>query len=282
MILDIDTRKDNVRILVFSILSKEYPLKIIELTNYIRKRYGKAVTFQAVRKALLQLVEEGILIEKENKYSINKEWVKKSRKYLDSLYEDITKTKITPTKVDSIRGEINVFTFDSINNLMKFWQDIIDNWFENFKKGDPNINCYQGAHAWEGLLHLDREKHMMGRLKKKGIKSYILSTGNTPLDKSIWKFYKEIGLKTKINPSSSAFDRSYYMGTYGETIVQVKFPQEIVEDMDKFFKKNKSIYKINLNELSEIANKKVKVKMTVIKNLEMAKQINKSILSEMD
>ncbi|MBW2990343.1 hypothetical protein KY348_01420, partial [Candidatus Woesearchaeota archaeon] len=50
-------QKDNIKNLVFTILTKEYPLKIIELTNFIRKRYGKSVTFQAVRKAVLELVE---------------------------------------------------------------------------------------------------------------------------------------------------------------------------------------------------------------------------------
>jgi hypothetical protein len=38
--------KGGVKDLVFTILTREYPLKLIELTNLIRKRYGKAVTFQ--------------------------------------------------------------------------------------------------------------------------------------------------------------------------------------------------------------------------------------------
>ena len=33
--------KTNVKNTVFSILSHEYPLKIIELTNFIKKRYQK-------------------------------------------------------------------------------------------------------------------------------------------------------------------------------------------------------------------------------------------------
>ncbi|MBW2997398.1 hypothetical protein KY349_03605, partial [Candidatus Woesearchaeota archaeon] len=155
-------------------------------------------------------------------------------------------------------------------------------WFENFKKGDPNINCYQGAHGWEGLLHADREKTMMGRLKKKGIKSYALSTGNTPLDRYIWRFYKSIGLKVGFHPSSSAFDRSYYVATYGETIVQTTYPAWIVQALDNFFKKNKSIEYMNLKELSDIVNRKIQIKLTVIKNLRMAKQINKSIISQME
>ncbi|MFH1376855.1 MAG: hypothetical protein ABIH25_04425 [Candidatus Woesearchaeota archaeon] len=273
-------KKSNVKNLVFTILTKEYPLKLIELTNYIRKRYGKYVTFQAVRKAVLELIEEEVLIQTDHKYKINKQWLLKSKTIIDQLYSDITKEKIQPNAISSIKGEISVFTFNTLNQMMKFWQDLIDDWFKNYKRSKNNINCYQAAHAWEGLLHLEKEKKLMGQLKKKGIKSNILSTGNTPLDKNIRKFYQNIGINMQIRHSSSSFDKSYYVGTYGNLIIQTVYPKKIVEALDNFFKKNKSIESFNLEELLEIVNKKIKIKLTVIKNLEMTKQINKSIFSQ--
>ncbi|MBT7368679.1 hypothetical protein HN814_10790, partial [Candidatus Woesearchaeota archaeon] len=272
--------KDNVKNLVFSILTKEYPLKIIDLTNFIRKRYGKSVTFQAVRKALIQLVSDGVLIKEGTSFQINKNWVFESKKVLDNLYSELNKEKTKPHGIDSVSGEVSVFAFDSLNNLMKFWEDLIDNWFDHFKKGDPNINAYQGAHGWEGIMHPDRERIMMGRLKKKGIKSYAFSTGSTPLDRYIWKFYKSIGLKVGLKPSLSSFDRGYYVATYGDLIVQTQYPKKIVDQIDVFFKKTKKIEDLNLHKLSEIVNQKIKIKLTVIKNLEMAKQINKSIIDQ--
>ncbi len=270
-------KKSNVKNLVFSILTKEYPLKLVELTNYIRSRYGKLVTFQAVRKAVLELVSGGVLIKKDSKYLINKKWLLESRKVLDTIYVDLTASKVKPSKISSIEGEVSVFTFNSLNELMKFWQDLIEDWYNNFKKGYP-VNCYQGAHVWEGLLYLDREEKVIKQLKKKGIKSHMVCIGNTFLDKGIKKFYQNIGVKMDINHSSSSFDKSYYVGTYGDMIIQTTYPKKIVVALDEFFKKNKSITSIDLMQLSRIANMKVKMKLTVIKNLEMAKQINVSIL----
>ncbi len=270
-------KKSNVKNLVFSILTKEYPLKLIELTNYIKKRYGKSVTFQAVRKAVLELVDDGVLIKEDLKYLISKKWLLESKNVLDKLYADLTTEKVIPKRVSSIEGEVSVFTFNNLNELMKFWQDLIEDWYNNFKKGYP-VNCYQGAHVWEGLLHLDREERVMKQLKKKGIKSYMVCIGNTFLDKGIKKFYQSIGINMQINHSSSSFDKSYYVGTYGDMIIQTTYPKKIVDALDNFFKKNKSITSIDLMELSRIANMKVKMKLTIIKNLEMAKQINKSIL----
>ena len=117
--------KNDVKSLVFTILTKEYPLKLIELTNFIRKRYGKSVTFQAVRKAVLGLVEEGVLQQEEHAYNINKEWIKNSKKFIDDLYAEVYKEKTMPKSVDSITGEVSVFTFNSLNELMKFWQRLL-------------------------------------------------------------------------------------------------------------------------------------------------------------
>lgn len=273
--------RGNVKDIVFTILTKEYPLKLIQLTNFIRKRYGKQVTFQAVRKATLHLVSEKILLHNKKGFVINKEWVNESKQIIDNLYEELNQEKIK-TNQDSIKGEISIFTFKSLNEMMKFWQNLIERWYNKFKKGDSKINCYQAAHVWEGLLHLDKEKEIMSKLKKKGIVSYILSTGKTLLDKNIRRFYKKIGIKMIINPSMSSFDKSYYIGTYGEMIIQTQYPEEIVKEMDLFFKKNKNLKDLDLADLSEIVNKKREVKLTVINNSAMAKQVNSSIISQLE
>lgn len=274
--------KQNVKNLVFTILAHEYPLKLIQLTNLIRKRYGRAVTFQAVRKATLELVEEEVLVKSNKGYSINKEWIKQSKKTIDNLYNAIYEEKATPQKYDSIGEEISVFTFNSLNEMMKFWEDLIDDWFEKFKKGNPHVNGYQGAHSWEGLLHPDTEKKIMGQLKAKGIKSYAVFTSDTPLDRILQKFYKSVGVKAIIKKSSSQFDQSYYVATYGELVVQTQYPEKLVKDMELFFKKNRNLNSLNLKDLSDIVNQKISCKLSVSKNLNMAKQINSSIISQIE
>ena len=275
-------KKKGVKDLVFSILTKEYPLRLIELTNYIRKRYGKSVTFQAVRKAVLELLEEKVLITEGTGYKINKEWVKETKAVVDRIYSDIYEEQNVSPKIESIEGEITVFTVHSLNEMMRFWQSLIADWFKQYKETPPKLNVYQAAYSWEALIHLEKEREVMSKLKEKGIKSYALYTSNTPLDKSIKRFYESIGLKVVLKPSVKHFDRGYYVGTYSDMILQVRCPPELAKRLDNFFKKNKSLEDFDLQELSAITSKKELIKITVIKNAEMAKQINKSILSEMD
>lgn len=271
--------KSSTKNLIFSILIKEHPLKLIELTNFIRKRYGKSVTFQAVRKATLQLVEENVLVRQKNEFSINKSWVLESKRIIDDLYTEMQKDNSSES-LDAVGGDIAVYTFMTLNDLMKFWQNLIDEWFEHFQKGDPNLNCYQGVHLWESLLHPDRERKVMEQLKQKGIISYSVSTGNTPLDKNICRFYKRIGLKVGINPSNKFFDREYYVGTYGDLVIQSRLPEKIVKDLDDFFKKNTTLENFDLQKLSKIVNQRIEVKLTVIRNKNMARHINQSIIDQ--
>ncbi|MCF7872071.1 hypothetical protein K9L97_03480 [Candidatus Woesearchaeota archaeon] len=281
--IDLPLGKENsTKNLIFSILTKEYPLKLIELTNYIKRRYGKSVTFQAVRKAALELEENEVLVKEKNEFRINKQWVADAKKTVDNLYEDLNKDKSTPEGLDSIRGEVSVFTFDSPNEMIKFWYSIMKNWIGNFKKGDHDFNCYQAPHIWEALLHPDKEKETLLNFIKKGIKCYSLTTGGTPLDRYAKRFYEKMGVKTEFIKSLSDFDRTYFVATYGETIVQVYYPKKVIDKLEEFYKKNVSLEDLDVHELSEIMNIDIKTKMTVIKNLEMAKQINKSIISQIE
>ncbi len=273
--------KAGVKNLVFTLLTKEYPLKLIELMNFIRKRYGRIVTFQAVRKAVLELVEEGVLVKEETAFSINREWITQAKGTIDTLYEQVHQSKSKPLRFDAIGEEVSVFSFDSLGAMMRFWEDLIDSWFKKYVKSGATVNAWQGTHPWEGLLYPDRERAVMEQLKKKGIKSYVLCMSGTLLDKAVMKFYKSLGISTSLAHSSSLFDKEYYVGTYGELVVQTRYPPELVRALDMFFKKVRGLEHLNMKELSDIINRKVEVKLSVTKNSSMAKQINHSILSQM-
>ncbi len=275
-------KKQNAKNLIFSILSREYPLKLIQLTNMIRKRYGKAVTFQAVRKAALELMDEEVLVKTGTEFQINKEWTINAKKVIDELYTSLNEKKHVSNKIDSLGEEMSVFTFSSVGEMMNFWSDLMDNWLNKIDRWQPNVNCYQASHTWEVLLFPENERKVMTRLIKKKIKSYALITGRTPLDKVTAKFYRDIGVKVGFSPSSASFDREYAVGTYGELVAHTRLPSKIVEKIETFFRKAKDFSNLDLKKLSEIIHSKAEVKLSVIKNEAMAKQINHSIISQIE
>jgi hypothetical protein len=274
-------KKDSTKDLVFRILITDQNLKLIELKNLIKKRYGKAVTFQGVRQAVNELIEDKVLEKKDKTYNINKMWVLEAKKTISQIENNIINIK-KHMEFESIEGEFSTYKFNNLNELMIFWQHIVDEWFSNFKKGDYNINCWQGQHLWEILIHFDREKKIMEQMIKKGIKSYTLIYSDTPLDNYTRRFYESIKIKTRNINSQKEFDNEYYVGTYGDIIIQTKYPKKTSEEINKLFQKTKSLEDLNIKKLHDIINKPIEIKLTVIKNLEMAKQINKNIIEQID
>lgn len=274
-------KKTNAKNLVFTILSKEFPLRLIDITRKIKKSYRVSLTFQAIRKAVLQLVESGVLTRvDEQQFQISPKWVADAKQHLDKLQKDLHAGPTVVKDTESIGGNISVFRFDNVHDMLYFWEDLIEDWFKGFQKGDYNINSYMGAHIWEGLFEPGREGKLMGQLKQKGIRSYCLGTSDTVLDKNIINFYSKLGLKCSIKKMKDT-DKSYYVGTYGDIIIQTYYPEKLVTALDKFFSENKTLERLNLHALAEIVNMPLPVELTVIKSHELAKQINQSIISQM-
>jgi hypothetical protein len=270
-------KKTDAKNLVFTILSHEFPLRLIDITRKIKKSYRIGLTFQAIRKAVLQLVDSGVLIRESDMFQISARWVTEVKQHIDKLHKDLHAKKSGVKETESIGGNLSVFRFDSIHDLLYFWEGLIDDWYNGFEKGDNNINAYLGAHIWEGLFEPNRERKVMGQLHKKGIKGYCVITSDTKLDKNIMNFYSSVGLKCKIRKLKN-IDKSYYVGTYGNMIIQTYYPDKLVKALDEFFVNNKDLEKLNLHLLAEIVNMPLSVELTVIRNPEMARQISESII----
>jgi hypothetical protein len=275
-------KKGSVKNIVFSILSREYPLKLIEIKKYVEKQYGKAVTFQAIRKSVIELVNDGVLQKENQKYQIQKAWVLETKKSIDLLYSQLNAGNKNLKKFDSLGDEISVFSFDSIGELMKFWENLIDDWLKRMDVKELPINCYQTSHLWEVLMYPEVEKKIMSQFQKSGIQAHILCTSNTPLDRIAAAFYRKIGVRVSFNPSSSIFDKEYSVGTYGDLTVQTRYPENLWKQLDLFFRKTRTLEEIDLGVLSELVQAKTEIKLLVSKNKDLAKQINHSIITQMD
>lgn len=270
------TLETPVKEILIAILGKEYPLSIVQLQRFIKQRYGRSVSYQGVRKISQELLAKGTVQEENGLYQLNKEWVKGMRDFYLELAAGIGEKK--PTKVQS--EEVSVYEFGTLKEMMSFWYSLINDWFEkSASKGD--INCYQCSHAWEALLHLDDEHTFVTKLKEKKVNGYVLITSDSILDRSVKEFYRSHQVKCSIATSRSLFDKSLYVATYGALIIQAVLPKDLVIELEQFFKTAKKIDSYTLSRLSLITKKESSIKLTVIRNKEMAEQMNRSILQEL-
>ncbi|VVB75921.1 Uncharacterised protein [uncultured archaeon] len=77
--------------LILSILSKNWPQRANQIYAHVKKH--KQVTYQAVHKALEQMVEEKILTKKDGVYAIDLSYAIRSRKNWEAIEESYKKTQ---------------------------------------------------------------------------------------------------------------------------------------------------------------------------------------------
>lgn len=80
---------------VIKILTEEWPLTLKELYFAIIRQHALNVSYQAVHKSVKQLVEEGIIIKENKRYSINVEWIRQIQIFGKNLEEAYAQPKET-------------------------------------------------------------------------------------------------------------------------------------------------------------------------------------------
>ena len=101
-----------VKDMVFSVLMTKFPLSLIELLNELKKRYNISVSFQSVRKAALQLVEEKVFLKDGKKFSVSKDWILSISKLANMLQKEYFTAagSEAKTKVE-VGPNVTVYTF---------------------------------------------------------------------------------------------------------------------------------------------------------------------------
>ena len=271
--------KKSAKDLVISTLIYEHPLTIAQLTNSIKKKFGASVTFQGVRKAALQLIENGVLLKEGKKYSPSKQWIMELKNTVQELEEACLKEQGKIKEVESLGEDIKVYTFDNLIDSDVFWNKLINGWFEedrNSKKEKYYVQ--QSGHTWYVLGNLEEETGALEKIKKHGIKCYTLVTGNTMLDKWAKKYYEEQGFFYTINENRDQDTRRYF-AVYNNCVVQTEHPKELSKEIDNIYEKAKDFTSFEVTKLIQLLRKKCDIKLTVMRNPLIAEQLRNYILS---
>ena len=110
-------RKRYVRDIVVEMLSQEWPLSAKKIYSMLRNKYHLDVSYQAVHKALKELLKQQTLIRKGKLYEINKSWiesVKSDIERLENTYE------IKSSQSPRITGKIKIY-----NSADDFYKNLI-------------------------------------------------------------------------------------------------------------------------------------------------------------
>jgi len=260
--------------LIVSILAREHPLTLKQILQRMRRQYGVSVSYQAVRKSARALADDKVLSAKGREYEISKGWISEAHAFIDELSKAYL-AEWKPMRKMEVGEDVIVYTLDSIYDAERLWGDLLFDWVRKNATASSQ-NTFQATHIWTILFHLEWEEKQILALQKKTKNRKAVIYSDTFLDKVAQKFYSTY-IPTKM-VRDATWTRGCSIGTYDDMIIQLYQPKGLAKEVDDFYRGVKRLEDVDLARMSEIAKRKAEVKLTVIKNPEMARQIRESCL----
>jgi hypothetical protein len=269
---EINNNPKNTKDCVISILTYEWPLTLRKIFYKIKKQYHYSSTYQAVYKAVKELKEKNVLIEKEKGFEINISWIKKVQSFTDIVetnyytkqkFHDFNGIKESKTKEDLI-----VLNFDTIFDAEKYLYYFMKN--ELINKRNDNI-CFSLNSEWRPIFYLRAEYNYYKKLTNKGHKFYFICSGETELEREFRDFYKRI----KVNYKILKFDQTNDLLVFQDYFIQIFIPEELKNKMKECLKKRDT-----MRLLTEVLEKKSDIKIIINKDEGLAKETKKNIINK--
>jgi DNA-binding Lrp family transcriptional regulator len=259
--------KKSTRGQIIEVLTEEFPLTAKKIYNKM-KASGSGVTYHAVYDRISELIKEGVLKKVELQYMINPKWISKMNNNLSNMiikYSHMSDDKLY-RGIQNL-SSASVVTFHSfkeqIDYIKKYKYNIL-----NENEGQKITICWMADHLLAAIVNLGDRPLFYETTKQKNLEHFTLVKGNTSLDKAILNFNKKFGItKMKIGVKGTL---DINVGVYNDTVFLFMHPQDLIKDVEKFFKATKTIDKMNIKQLNKILNKKTSIHVIIIKEHDLS------------
>ncbi len=261
--------------LIIEILSEEWPLSARVIWNKVKKNYSKSITYQAVYKLIQKMLSDRIIIKKENKYNLNKSWIKESKDFfniLDKNYDD-KKVEKVPYSKSHLKKSVR-YSFKTLSAMGNY----VANYFTDFPNPEKKplaSRCFE----MYSVLSLPREHLLKAKKIIEKYGAYSLCNSNTLYDKLIAKSYLAYVKNLKIKLRSKDSDECDYI-VLGDYVMRVYFSPEVKKITSVFKKGLRSFFEVDFKTLFEVINREFDTPNYVIieKNEEIADKIRRDVL----
>ena len=272
IIPELDKKPKNTKDAVINLLTFEWPLNLRNIFFKIKKQYAYSSTYQSVYKAVKELVEKKVLIEKNKQYEINVEWIKNVQSFTDivetNYYAKQKLKNFSGLKETKATKDLIILNFESIFDAEKYLYYFMKT--ELFKKRNKEV-CYQINNEWKPIFYLRAEYNYFKRLIERKHKIYILCHGDSYLEELFKQFYKKIGVNFKL--TSQVFTNDLII--FEDCFIQIFIPEKLKVLMKKTLK-DKEVMTL----FEDVLSKKSSIKVVINKDASLAKEIKKQIINK--
>jgi len=271
LVPDIENRPKNTKDAVINLLTSEWPLTLRQIFYKIKKQYNYSFTYQSVYKAVKELKERKVLLEKDKKYEINVKWVKRLQSFTDivetNYYTKDRMQNISGLKESKAGQDLTILTFETIFDAEKYLYYFIKT--ELLKKKNKII-CFQLTSEWRPLFYLRAEYNYYKKLMKRGHKFYFICSGDSNLEKQYKDFYKSIKTNYKITNQNLSNETIVFENYF----IQIFIPEKLKTKIRQYLKKE------DATNLLSVLETKSSIKVIVNKDKDLAAETRKKIIKQ--
>ncbi len=260
-------KESSTKDIIIEILSEEFPLSIKKIYNIISKKYRKRVSYQAVHKAVYELLNEKVLVKKRKEYSLSKNYIERLSYFVErlelnykkerGLFKELSEKNFVIKKLDS-QYEMAVFVISVLKNA---------------KKGE--VIAIIWPTAWPPLTV---PENIYSALKEMGKKAevYCICGGDGFLDKQFAKRWRELGMNIKLGVK---LDRMFETFVLRDLVVLIYQPSEKRMQKYRYINLIKGLTAFDQDKFFlKIIKEKAEIYAFIIRNPAFADKIKQEIM----
>ncbi len=254
---------------ILRVLAADWPLSLKKIYFSLKKESNRTMTYQAVYKAVKELLGEGVLSRQGNQYLISPVFVEKSAEFIGKLAEAYEKNGLGGV------GKLQELNFSSLNEAWDFLLSKLNtNFFGESKEAYIQLRRFF-------VFPLSKED--INRLKEFGLKKkvYVMCRGKSVVDKMAAGFLTSLGAHV-ITGIECARPTNVFVNGNCVISIYVLGKKERAELSNQYMAANSSETN-RFKSLSDVFFKRVRVKFVINRDPEVLSDVleqTKAILSK--
>ena len=260
-------KADSSKDLIIKILSEKWPLTAKEIYSKVKKESKQAISYQAVHKAIGELLEGKVIEKSGQAYLLSLAWVDSNALLFSNLHASYTNDFIK-----SVEGK--TLEFDTLYAADKFLMQSLSKFLQILPK--KPVLCLHWNHLWLPLF-LSREDYASVKGIGKLFKGFSLSKGSDPIDNWCSDFWTTAGIRSKTGLDvASTFD----IIAVNDFVIQVFYAPEIKQKLNKIYSKTKHVKDLDIDDFFQsVFEKKTRVLVKVSKDPLLAEELRQWTVS---
>lgn len=262
-----NVKSKSTKDLILRLLTQEKSMTNQKIFSNIKKQFGISVTYQTVRQALMELTDSNVLEKEGKEYFICTKWIQTLHDY-SSLLKKKYLDKVDIKIIDKNTKELHLDSLYALGHFILY--SFKDQFFDLNNEQDLYMMIH---HVWFPFFDSDKRKMLENFFSTN--KNFIYCVNKGMLNRVFSVFYKKFG-KVKLGVK---FDDFFDIIIQGNCVAKIYMPSELRKRMDSLYK-NKNPLKINnIHELSDLTFAKYPIKISIIRDKQMADEIKARIKS---